>query len=527
MTPVSIEQVLACPTLPTLPTVAMEVLALTGKPNVNLEEIASVVQHDQALTARILKTINSSFYALPTPCPTITRAIALLGLSTVKSLVLGFSLVDSSRASEDGFDLNDYWRRNLHAAAATRCIVKRSGTCDPEEAFIAALMLDIGMPAIFQVIGRGYHEIIARTEGDHNRLVTQEQESLGFHHAEVGARMAQRWHLPDEIIEAIRRHHAPGTATSHKNLVQAVSLGSMAAAVVTETSGEAVKPQYLAKAAEWFGIDAATAQAILGEVAREAKELSRLFRINVSGKQAPSIYTMLAEAEELSFKNQLSAQRETAVLRERNKNLTRMAVTDALTGVGNRKQFDTVLETTFATAHREGDCLGLLMVDADKFKALNDMHGHQVGDAVLVELARRMMECVGDSGVICRYGGEEFAVIMAGADRRATARIAETVRVAIASTPIDIADGEGSLKQLPVTVSIGVCALEPQIAHQIVSHPLLVRAADRALYAAKEAGRNCVRVFTVQPVASKTAGAPTPGREGNAGALKTPAPTGR
>jgi diguanylate cyclase (GGDEF)-like protein len=301
----------------------------------------------------------------------------------------------------------------------------------------------------------------------------------------------------------------------------------MAAAVVTEVNGEAVKPRFVAKAAEWFNIDAETAQIILAEVAKEAKELSRLFRINISDDEAPSIYSMLAQAEEMSLQTRLSEQRETESLRKKNSHLARMAVTDALTGVGNRKQFDAAIESHFATAHRTGSCLGMLMVDADRFKTVNDTYGHPAGDAVLIELAKRMTECVGDSGVVCRYGGEEFAVIMPGADRRAAARVAESIRIAISTTPFDVAEGEGSFKQLPVTVSIGVCALEPQVAHQIVNHQVLTRAADRALYAAKESGRNCVRVFTVQPVASKaTAGSKSVHQE-SAGALKTPAPNGR
>lgn len=508
MSRVSIDQVLACPSLPSLPAVAMEVLALASKPNINLEEIARVVQHDQALSARILKTVNSSFYGLPTPCPTITRAISLLGLSTVKSLVLGFSLVDSSRASDDGFDLIEYWRRNLHSAAATRCIVKRSGTCDPEEAFIAALMQDIGMPAIYHAIGHEYQAITVKTEGDHNRLLMAEVDALGFNHAEVGSRMAQRWHLPGEIVEAIRRHHSPDSATAHQTLVRAVALGTVAAAAITEINGASIKPRFINKAAEWFSIDADTALAILKEVEREAKELSRLFRINISGEQGPSNDTMLAQAEEIALQHQLSVQREAETLRETNSNLSRMTVTDALTNIGNRKHFDTELQSQFEAAHAHHGCLSVFMVDADRFKTLNDTHGHQAGDTVLIELARRMKHTVGETGLVCRYGGEEFTVIMPGTDRRTAARMAEQVRLAVCSTPIEVGDEHGGIKALPVTVSIGVASLEPHLASRLISPQLLLRAADKSLYAAKDGGRNCVRVFTMSAVAAKPAAIP-------------------
>src|SRR5262245_6791812 len=116
----TLEQVLSCPNLPSLPTVAVEVLALTAKSNADLNEISRVVQNDQALSAKILRTVNSSFYGLSKPCPTITRALTYMGLSTVKSLVLGFSLVDWTRQGEGGFDMIDYWRRSAYGAAAAR-----------------------------------------------------------------------------------------------------------------------------------------------------------------------------------------------------------------------------------------------------------------------------------------------------------------------------------------------------------------------------------------------------------------------
>jgi two-component system cell cycle response regulator len=117
MKQVTIEQVIANPALVSLPSVALDVLALTRRPGVKLSDIAAVVQNDQALTAKILKTVNSSFYGLPRPCPTITRALTYLGLSAVKSLVLGFSLIDTARQS-DGLDMISHWRRGIYSAAA-------------------------------------------------------------------------------------------------------------------------------------------------------------------------------------------------------------------------------------------------------------------------------------------------------------------------------------------------------------------------------------------------------------------------
>ena len=194
MSATSLDKVLSSPKLPTLPAVAVKLLQLTSDPDVEVGDIAELVQYDQALSAKILKTINSSYYSLQQPCPSIKRALAYLGLSTVKSLVLGFSLVDMTRHN-NGFDLMDYWRRCVYSAAAARRIAMVTGTCDPNEAFIAALMQDIGMLAMHSVLGDEYNQLLEETHGNHMMVPHCEHSSLGFDHAEVGAELGERWNL--------------------------------------------------------------------------------------------------------------------------------------------------------------------------------------------------------------------------------------------------------------------------------------------------------------------------------------------
>ena len=500
MPSISLDQVLACPNLPSLPAVAVEVLALTTKPNVSLEEIARIVQNDQALSARILKTVNSSFYGLSKPCPTITRAIAYLGLNTVKSLVLGFSLVDCSRSSDEGFDLIDYWRRCIYSAAAARCIAMGTHVCDPEEAFTAALMQDVGMTAIYNAMGAGYEQIISETHGVHERLQDAEFNALGFHHPEVGFELARRWRLPTELADAIRLHHNPDAASAHIDLIRTIALGSRDAATLTHADAGEDLADFRARAMEWFNISPDAATTLLSNIAREAGELAQLFQVNTG--QPADINAILAQAEEASLHHQLMVQRETQELRETNSTLAQLAVTDALTGVGNRKQFDTELTRLFARAQASNGALGLVMIDADRFKSLNDNHGHQAGDMVLVELARRVQETISAVGIVCRYGGEEFAVLLPGADRKLAATVAESIRKTIEAAPIDISDLQGPVSAVPVTISLGVAAMEPTQAGRFGSTALLVRAADRALYAAKQSGRNCVRVFSAKAPAA-------------------------
>jgi diguanylate cyclase (GGDEF)-like protein len=164
----------------------------------------------------------------------------------------------------------------------------------------------------------------------------------------------------------------------------------------------------------------------------------------------------------------------------------RMAITDELTGLNNYRFMLQRLDDEIERARRFGRTLSLLMLDADDFKLFNDTHGHVAGDAALSELAHVMQSAVRDIDVVCRYGGEEFAVLLPETDSDGAFVAAEKVREAIASHDFPDADGR---KNQRITVSIGFSTFP----HPAVDREALLRQADDALYAAKRTGRNRVR----------------------------------
>lgn len=155
-----------------------------------------------------------------------------------------------------------------------------------------------------------------------------------------------------------------------------------------------------------------------------------------------------------------------------------LAVTDGLTGLRNRRYVFRHLESLL----RAGTACGVLMIDVDRFKPLNDYYGHAAGDAALREVAARLREHVRASDIVARYGGEEFLVVMSGAGAEETAVIAERLRVAIGDRPIDLGQAK-----LPVTVSIGSA-----LSVNNTEGEALIAAADSAMYRAKALGRNRV-----------------------------------
>lgn len=173
--------------------------------------------------------------------------------------------------------------------------------------------------------------------------------------------------------------------------------------------------------------------------------------------------------------------------------LREQATHDGLTGLLNRSAILEVLETEWVRSHREKHAVSVLMVDLDHFKRVNDRHGHQAGDVVLCESAARMRSAVRRYDSLGRYGGEEFLVVLPGCDMAGALSHAERLRIALDSEPFSIA-GQG----ISVTCSIG-CASHPEDA--VASAEELVCAADAALYAAKNQGRNRILRFERQLMA--------------------------
>jgi len=172
-------------------------------------------------------------------------------------------------------------------------------------------------------------------------------------------------------------------------------------------------------------------------------------------------------------------------LADKNKLLEQQSTRDALTGVRNRAFFDQKLSAEIKRSRRERSTLGLLMIDIDHFKAFNDNHGHLVGDLVIKEVANCLQqELKRSTDHLCRYGGEEFAIILPNTDKDGAMVLAEQVRLCLENQRIQYEELE-----LSISVSIGCYAA---IAEVSSSNEDYIQAADMALYQAKNEGRNRV-----------------------------------
>jgi putative nucleotidyltransferase with HDIG domain len=215
-TPTSPDLVLAhLDSLPTLPAVALRVLQMTGGQNGGARDLVEVLRGDQSLTAKILSVAGSPAYGAKA-VTTLERAVPLLGFAAVRSIVLATGVIDAfARKSPSGaaFDHHEFWKHALAVAcAARRCAALGKRDIDPEEAFVAGLLHDLGKVALSTVFPKGYDRAAMQANQARTDIADCERRVLGADHTVAGRRLAERWRLPRELQEAIWLHHIAAEA---------------------------------------------------------------------------------------------------------------------------------------------------------------------------------------------------------------------------------------------------------------------------------------------------------------------------
>ncbi len=221
--------------IPTLPIVAVRVNELLNDPHSSSSEIADVLKKDQVLTAKVLRLVNSSYYAIPGGVTDVQRALAFLGFNTLAQLILGLSVM-SMFSNLDGEEISmmEFWKHALATAVAAELLAKRISYPKPEEAFTCGLLHDIGKLVLHE-LDQELLAKIARTARERGCSFVEVEREMDVHgHAYLGDMVATRWGLPQIIRLAIRYHHFDVTKmdsilSSAKPLIHMVRIANLIA----------------------------------------------------------------------------------------------------------------------------------------------------------------------------------------------------------------------------------------------------------------------------------------------------------
>jgi len=192
-----------------LPAVAMKALELTRDPEVDNGALKECIENDPALTAKLLKVVNSSLFGLSRKVSDLGQALALLGTKPLKLLVLGFSLPPSLCEGVQIEVLRRYWRHTLTKAVACRKLAEQLYRRPGDEAFLAGLLQDLGILLLIQELGENYTRFLDKANAQQQELAAVERRALGFDHTMLTARLLTHWNLPPALVEAIACGAAP------------------------------------------------------------------------------------------------------------------------------------------------------------------------------------------------------------------------------------------------------------------------------------------------------------------------------
>jgi diguanylate cyclase (GGDEF)-like protein len=476
---------------------AIQIVKVAMQPDVTVAELIAVCENDPAFVIRLLSHVNSASFGLNHGVSNAQQAVSVLGVRGVRQLALTTCMAEMSPPGDLGDVLLGLC---LRRGVAARLLAQALGRRDPADYFTAGVLLEVGLLVTARDNPRAASSVALAPAATRPMLERAEGRE---DHPSVGAELVKSWALGPQLVDAIARHHDKEPPPSE---LAAVAWLAERLAGVFEGGDPASLHGEAVEAGGKLKLNPIVVEEILMRIPEAVKQLATEMDHEV-GPQVP-LETVLRDANTflvelnrnyvevvarlermLSEKEQLAQQlaESNRRLEAANEQLSSLARTDGLTGLSNHRAFAEALERDLARTDRSRTPLSLVVLDVDHFKRVNDTHGHQVGDAVLKAVGEILRSSIRVSDVAARIGGEEFALILPGTAREGAMVVAERVRVTLAKREFQCPTGA-----FKVTGSLGIASVQgPGCRNQSQA---VVAIADKALYAAKHAGRNRTEV---------------------------------
>ena len=274
-----------------LPGVAMEVLKLTGEPYLDTRALKVSLEKDPALTARILKVVNSSIFGLPRKVSDLSQALGLLGIKPLKMLVLGFSLPKNLWEGVEKEAAAWYWRQSLVKAIAARELAASTPVSTPvsddgDDAFLAALLQDLGILVLIQQMESPYLKLLSEARGDPEALRELERQTLGFDHVELTSRLLDGWGLPPALVAAVQfpqeRSLVQQMNLPERTTAQVLHLAHLLSSVLDEPQGPALG-ELLEAGQAYCRLTMEELQRIVAAVQAKVRDLASILNLELPG----------------------------------------------------------------------------------------------------------------------------------------------------------------------------------------------------------------------------------------------------
>ncbi|MCC6418534.1 MAG: HDOD domain-containing protein [Gemmataceae bacterium] len=271
--------------LPSLPATTLSILEKAGHPDCSLAEVARLVGRDPALCGQILKLVNSALFTAPRAVTSVERALSLLGLRRVRSLVLSLSLPALQRHIPAP-QARDYWTASVATAIAGRELAARLGWPEPESELVAGLLCDLGVLILSELYPRDYARVWQHPPAVLAReSCAIERSLLEVSHPEVGAYLLRRWHLPDDLTDAIACHHDPDRAAGLPAPVperaRLLHFAGRVAALQLAPEAAEVAGEVQTLAGQWFGMDRDELGQFLEPLTPRIEEFAALLKVPI------------------------------------------------------------------------------------------------------------------------------------------------------------------------------------------------------------------------------------------------------
>ncbi|MCC6672181.1 MAG: HDOD domain-containing protein [Planctomycetes bacterium] len=262
--------------LPTLPEVLVKLNETMANPDSSADDVAKVIQADPAVSANILRIVNSAYYGLQVRVSSVNLAVSIMGFNMTKKVALKaavFSVFGKKKDKVPHFDPTAFWKHSIYTGVAARVLGSESprftGT-HAEDLYVCGLLHDIGKIILLESATKKYASVLEQAGATGHTELQVENEVLGFNHADVGSVLAIKWFLPEDLTIAIRYHHAPTKDPFHKSLSSLIHLADHLAWSAGKPSTQGLpRPTLESEVYQQVGLDPKQVEGLLPQVQQD------------------------------------------------------------------------------------------------------------------------------------------------------------------------------------------------------------------------------------------------------------------